>query len=59
MIAAYRVPSFGDDGIVSFTVCGSRYFGNLAHETRKTLPVWVGQMCEGSYVKDSVSALST
>ena len=28
----YRSSSFGDDEDVSFTVCGSRYFGNLAHE---------------------------
>ena len=30
-IAAYRLSSFGDDESVSFTTCGSRYFGNLAH----------------------------
>ena len=38
------------DDLVKLHVCGSRYFGNLAHETKDpgVCKQTLGQMCEGS-----------
>ncbi len=45
LLGDFRV---SDDVGVSFTVCGSRYFGNLAHDCKLTWCESIKQMCEGS-----------
>ncbi len=45
-----------DDLGVSFTVCGSRYFGNLAHDCKLTWCESIKQMCEGSTSRGRVAA---
>ena len=48
-----------DDPGVSFTVCGSRYFGNLAHDCRKTVSVTDTADVRRFDVKDTQRCVST